>query len=165
MNLRAHFSLRPILAVRLLALMTSCLMTPCLITSCTGESSKPVMDVPVTTTADTTAQPARSTDTATPPIPVAARQAEFANRLWVVQASSAVAPGTTYSFRSDGVLLIESPQGEPARGAWTYMDGELVMIEEGRPYPTEILALDAETFRIRSINPGGAVEITLVPAP
>jgi hypothetical protein len=32
-------------------------------------------------------------------------------------------------------------------------------------YPTDIVALDAGTFQIRSHNPGGAVDIALVPAP
>jgi hypothetical protein len=36
------------------------------------------------------------------------------------------------------------------------------MIEEGIPYPTDILELTADRFRIRSHNPGEPVEIGMV---
>ncbi len=39
-----------------------------------------------------------------------------------------------------------------------------VMVEEPIPYRTEIVKLTGGEFRIRSHNPGGAVEVTLVPA-
>jgi hypothetical protein len=89
----------------------------------------------------------------------------FAGKVWRVKSSSAGEPGSTYAFHPDGTLVIESPHGTPMQGQWSYSDGKLVMTEEGIAYPTEIVKLDAATFQIRSHNPGGAVDITLVPAP
>ncbi len=86
------------------------------------------------------------------------------DKVWKVKASSAVAIDTTYTFLSDGTLVIDAQQGTPGYGQWTYVDGALTMIEEGQSYPTDILRLDDRTFEIRSNNPGGAVTITLVPA-
>ena len=94
-----------------------------------------------------------------------AAKPEFAGKVWRVQSSTAGAPGSTYAFLADGTLAIDSPHGTPLYGLWTYDDGQLVMTEEGVAYPTDIVALDAGTFRIRSHNPGGTVDITLVPAP
>jgi len=39
------------------------------------------------------------------------------------------------------------------------------MVEDGIPYPVEILELTEDRFRIRTRNPGEPVEMTLVPAP
>jgi hypothetical protein len=89
----------------------------------------------------------------------------FVDKVWRVQASSAVEPGSTYAFLANGTLVIDSPHGTPLYGRWSYDAGKLTMTEEGVAYPTDILKLDAETFQIRSNNPGGAIEITLVPAP
>lgn len=91
--------------------------------------------------------------------------AAFVDKVWRVEASTAVEPGSTYTFLADGTLVIDSPNGTPLHGSWSYDDGKLTMTEEGVAYPTDILKLDASTFQIRSNNPGGAVEITLVPAP
>ncbi len=88
----------------------------------------------------------------------------FVNRVWSVASSSSVAPGTLYVFLSEGTLLVASPHGKPALGTWKYEGGALTMVEEGRPYRTDILKLSAEEFRIRSNNPGEPVEIGLVPA-
>lgn len=90
---------------------------------------------------------------------------DFAGKVWRVQSSTAGEPGSTYAFLVDGTLVIDSPHGTPMYGKWSYDDGKLVMMEEGAVYPTDIVALDAGTFRIRSHNPGGVVDITLVPAP
>lgn len=89
----------------------------------------------------------------------------FAGKVWRVQSSTAGEPGSTYAFLADGTLVIDSPHGTPLYGQWSYDDDKLVMTEEGVAYPTDIVALDASTFRIRSHNPGGAVDITLVPEP
>ena len=89
----------------------------------------------------------------------------FVGKVWRVQASTAVESGSTYAFLADGTLVIDSPNGTPLHGSWSYENGKLTMIEEAMAYPTDILKLDANTFQIRSNNPGGAVEITLVPAP
>jgi hypothetical protein len=89
----------------------------------------------------------------------------FAGKVWRVQSSTAGEPGSTYAFLADGTLVIDSPHGTPMYGKWSYGDGKLVMTEEGVAYPTDIVALDAGTFQIRSHNPGGVVDITLVPAP
>jgi hypothetical protein len=94
-----------------------------------------------------------------------AAKPEFAGKVWRVQSSTAGEPGSTYAFLADGTLVIDSPHGTPMFGKWSYDDGKLVMTEEDVAYPTDIVALDAGTFQIRSHNPGGVVDITLVPAP
>ncbi len=88
----------------------------------------------------------------------------FVNRVWEVESSSSVAPGTLYVFLSDGTLLITSAHGTPLLGSWRYAGRELTMIEEGRPYKVAILQSSAGEFRIRITNPGEPVEIGFVPA-
>jgi hypothetical protein len=88
----------------------------------------------------------------------------FVNKVWEVSLSTGVVPGMLYVFLSDGTLVMTSPRSKPALGAWTYQAGALTMIEESREYKTDILALSENEFRIRSNNPGGSIEITLVPA-
>jgi hypothetical protein len=85
----------------------------------------------------------------------------FAGKTWKVTQSSAVAAGTTYEFREGGTLVVSSPGSPPLTGSWAWSEGKLTMTEEGISYPTDILALDDHTFRIRSKNPGEPVEITL----
>jgi len=99
-----------------------------------------------------------------PAPPVPADTPPFANKVWKVKESSAVAVDTTYTFLPTGALVIDSHQGLPAYGKWTYINGALTMIEEGQSYPTDILRMDDEVFEIRSNNPGQPVTITLVPA-
>ena len=102
--------------------------------------------------------------------PVEPRQTEtitgasFINKVWRVSESSAVAPGTLYVFLSDGTLLITSEHSKPALGTWQHAGGVLTMVEESIPYKVDILNVSAAEFRIRSHNPGGAVEIRMVPA-
>jgi hypothetical protein len=101
-----------------------------------------------------------------PAVPAVADTAPaFAGKVWVVRGSSAVEPGTRYSFLGDGTLVIESAHGTPSYGKWTYENGALTMIEEGISYPTDILKLDDSTFEIRSHNPGEPVTISLARAP
>ena len=75
-----------------------------------------------------------------------AAKPRFADRVWRVESSSAVAPGTLYTFLSDGTLVIDAQQSTIAYGRWTYENGALVMIEEGIAYPTDIVALDDTSF-------------------
>jgi len=114
--------------------------------------------------------PAAAEPTASPaPAPAGdaaeAAKPDFAGKVWRVQSSTAGEPGSTYAFLADGTLVIDSPHGTPMYGKWSYDDGKLVMTEEGVAYPTDIVALDVGSFQIRSHNPGGVVDITLVPAP
>lgn len=88
----------------------------------------------------------------------------FINTVWRVSESSAVAPGTLYVFLSDGTLVMTSEHSKPALGTWKYEGGLLTMVEESIPYQVDILNLSGDEFRIRSNNPGGAIEIRLVPA-
>jgi len=88
----------------------------------------------------------------------------FVNRVWTVEASSSVSPGMMYVFLSDGTLVITSPNGRPAFGTWKYENGKLTMVEESLEYAVDVLALDANRFRIRIHNPGEPVEITFVRA-
>ena len=89
----------------------------------------------------------------------------FAGKTWRVTASSAGTTGATYEFREDGKLVIRSPGSTPLEGSWSWNEGALTMVEEGISYPTDILALDDSTFKVRSNNPGQPVELTLVLAP
>ena len=89
----------------------------------------------------------------------------FVNRVWQVDSSTSVARGTLYVFLSEGTLIVTSANGTPMVGAWALRNDSLTMVEEGIAYPTDILHLDAQHFRIRSHNPGEPVHITLVPAP
>lgn len=88
----------------------------------------------------------------------------FTDRVWRVASSTAVAPGTLYSFLSDGTLVIDAPGSTTGYGRWTYENNALVMTEEGIAYPTDIVALDDTSFSIRSHNPGEPVDIQLVAA-
>ena len=124
-------------------------MTAFLLGACSGNVS-PASSGNVGTTEHRTQE---STDAAT---------TSFINKVWRVSESSAVAVGTLYVFLSDGTLVITSPNSKPALGTWKHEGNGLVMIEESIPYKTDILKLSAGEFRIKSNNPGGAVEITLV---
>jgi hypothetical protein len=107
-----------------------------------------------------------------PPAPGAAvdasagapRTPAFVDRVWSVERSTSVAPGTLYVFLSDGTLVITSSESEPMLGSWSRSETGLVMVEESVPYRVDILELEAGRFVIRSHNPGEPVDITLVPA-
>ena len=88
----------------------------------------------------------------------------FINKVWQVNLSTGVAPGMLYAFLSDGTLVITSPNSKATFGAWTYKNGKLTMIEASQEYPTDILNLSHDELRLRSHNPGGSIEIVLVPA-
>lgn len=105
------------------------------------------------------------------PVPVPAAPAaafstaDFADKVWKVSAASGSQIGSTYVFLADGTLVVDSDNSTPMYGSWAYDGGKLTMTEEGQAYPTDILQLDAGTFQIRSHNPGGFVDMTLVPVP
>lgn len=88
----------------------------------------------------------------------------FVNKVWVVAASPHVAVGDTRVFLADGLMVMTSPHANPALGRWRYQDGRLIITEESRDYPVEIVALTDEQFDIRVHGPGEPVEIRLVPA-
>lgn len=98
------------------------------------------------------------------PATSAARPTTFVNRVWQVAESTAVARGQLYVFLSEGTLVVASTTGTPALGTWKREGDGLTMVEEGRPYRVDILALTDTEFRIRSHNPGEPVDIRLVPA-
>jgi putative lipoprotein len=88
----------------------------------------------------------------------------FVNRVWKVAESTGMTPGQLVAFLSDGTLVHASAQGTPSFGRWSY-DGETVtMVEEGISYRVEILALSERELKLRSHNPGGAVDTRFVPA-
>ena len=118
---------------------------------------------PATPNPDTPAPAPTGTGTAAPAADAAAPA--FADRVWRVTGSSAVAAGSTYTFLRDGTLLMDSPGGTPASGQWRYADGQLTMTEEGITYPVDIVLLQDNRFTIRSNNPGGAVMIEMTAAP
>jgi hypothetical protein len=104
-------------------------------------------------------------------VPPADRPAEtkaaagFVNKVWTVRESPGVAPGTLYVFLSEGTLVITSRNSKPMLGKWTRDGTVFTMVEEGTAYKIDIVTLTADEFKILSHNPGGALEITLVPAP
>jgi hypothetical protein len=97
--------------------------------------------------------------------PAPAERSGFVNRVWRVERSTAVSPGTLYVFLSDGTLVVASENGKPSLGTWKRENGKLTMVEEGIAYDVDILRLDARGFAIRSHNPGEPVDIEMVPAP
>jgi len=103
-------------------------------------------------------------ETVAQPAP-AGRPVSFVNRVWVVAQSRHVEPGELRVFLSDGTLVMASPHSKPAFGQWRSEGGRLTITEEGRNYPTEILALTENAFRIRINGPGEPVEIVFEPAP
>ena len=107
---------------------------------------------------------ASKTETGTP-TPTHAVTPAFAGKTWKVVTSSAGNTGATYEFRGDGTLVVKSPGATPMEGKWSWNEGALTMVEEGISYPTDILALDDSTFKIRSNNPGQPVELTFVRVP
>ncbi len=104
------------------------------------------------------------TDAAAPTTPPANVKPGFVNKVWEVSLSTGVSPGMLYAFLSDGTLVITSPNSKAAFGAWTYKNGKLTMVEGAQEYKTDILSLSHDELRLRSHNPGGSVEIVLVPA-
>lgn len=131
--------------------------------------NKPAPVEPAQPAAATTSEPAATAPSApeapaAPSAPTASTAPAFVGKVWQVTASSAVAPGTLYSFLADGTLVISAEGGAPGYGKWTYDNGALTMIEEGVSYPTDILKLDASNFEIRSHNPGEPVTITMASA-
>ncbi|GAA5070049.1 hypothetical protein [Lysobacter panacisoli] len=158
----ANRSILPVVALLGILVLASCQKA--------APPAEPAAETPATVTADTSGQPARSTDVPAPeePMPTAEKPvvepSAFVDRVWQVSASSSAEPGTTYTFLSGGTLVIDSPNGTPMHGKWSLENGALTMVEEGVSYPTDILALDAGQFRLLSHNPGTPVEISLVPA-
>ena len=133
------------------------------------EATAPAMPAEAPAAATTPATPPAETpaDGATPDAtsPTAATApAAFVDKVWRVRESSAVAPGTRYSFLGDGTLVIEGEGGPPGYGRWAYENGALTMTEEDVTYPVDILAIDADGFEIRSHNPGEPVTIAFEPA-
>jgi hypothetical protein len=109
-----------------------------------------------------TAAPPADQPSAAPPATTA--PPTFVNRVWEVADGSAVAPGQLYVFLSEGTLVVASPTGTPSLGRWSRRGDGLTMVEAGLTYATDIVALSADEFRIRSHNPGTALDIRLVPA-
>jgi heat shock protein HslJ/uncharacterized membrane protein len=108
--------------------------------------------------------PADTAPADAPVTPPAAETASFVNRVWAVTESKQVEPGALRVFLSDGTLVMASPNSTPAFGQWRSEDGRLTITEEGRDYPTDILALSERAFRVRINSPGEPVEILFEPA-
>ena len=88
----------------------------------------------------------------------------FADCVWRVVHSTAGTTGDYYVFLSDGSLLIASAHGTPSLGSWRGSGDSLTVVEEGRPYPTAIRALTADTVAIRLTSPGAPVDLTFARA-
>ena len=131
-----------------------------LLANCSEPSAAPVPAESATPTPS--AAPAQPVQPVQPAQPAAGPR--FVNRVWTVESSTAVAPGTLYVFLSEGTLVIASPNAKPMLGSRETSGDGLIMVEESISYPTDILKLDGSSFVIRSHNPGTPVDISLVPA-
>ena len=109
-------------------------------------------------------EPAGSDAAHAPATPPSSVKPGFINKVWEVSLSTGVSPGMLYAFLSDGTLVMTSPNSKATFGAWTYKNGKLTIIEGSQEYRTDILSLSHDELRLRSNNPGGSVEIVLVPA-
>lgn len=109
--------------------------------------------------------PADAAPAEAPVPPDMTKAASFVNRVWVVAESKQVERGALRVFLSDGTLVMTSPNSTPAFGQWSSEGGRFTITEEGRNYPTDILALDENAFRIRINSPGDPIEILFAPAP
>lgn len=87
----------------------------------------------------------------------------FVNRVWQTTPAAGTPP-QYYVFVAEGTLLIASSTGTPMVGRWVRAGDGLTMVEEGREYPTDIVALSADALHLRSHNPGAPVDIHLVAA-
>ena len=86
------------------------------------------------------------------------------NRVWARLDSAGVPTGALYTFLGEGSLVIASPTGTPMVGTWSRNGDSMVLVEEGVGYQTDIVRLDPGELLLRSHNPGGTIEIRLVPA-
>lgn len=138
------------------------------LSACKGHQSDqatPAAGAPAPATQTATADSSSPAPTpATTPAAPSVDRALFADRVWRVKESTTVETGTTYAFLADGTLVIASAHGTPLYGEWRFEQGALTLIEEGRPYRTEILGYDGENLRLRSHNPGEPVDLLLVVA-
>jgi hypothetical protein len=96
--------------------------------------------------------------------PAAATPPIFVNRAWRTVAPSDVAAGAIYVFLSDNTLLITSPAGTPQLGRWMMSGQELVMIEEGMSYRTDVVESSSDRLVLRQHNPKGNVTLVFTPA-
>ncbi|MGH8677809.1 MAG: hypothetical protein ACREUQ_05590 [Burkholderiales bacterium] len=130
-----------------------------LLSACGRDANAPIVDK-----GDVASQPAEIPMGPPPPpvMPPPDMAPAFVDVVWRADTGSGVVIGTRYTFQSGGTLLVDSPGGTPASGAWRHADGALTLIEEGIEYPTDIVAQDAEHLHLRSHNPGGVVELVLV---
>jgi hypothetical protein len=85
----------------------------------------------------------------------------FANRVWVVEASNAVAAGSVYVFLGDRTLVLAGPGSTPAFGRWEFERGELFLVEGGASTPADILEAKGDRLRLRLRGPGEPVTLDL----
>ena len=137
------------------AVPTAPAVTPLPSTTRDAVPSTPATTAPATATTPT---PSAGAEPASGPPPA------FADIPWKVSDSPGGQAGAVYTFGSDGTLTVAAPGGTPSTGRWSYAGGKLTLVEDGVAYPTDIVSLDDMHFVIRSHNPGGTVEIAMVPA-
>lgn len=85
----------------------------------------------------------------------------FTNRVWVVEASNAVAVGSVYVFLGDRTLVLTAPGSTPAFGRWEFERGELTLVEAGARHPAEVLEAKGDRLRLRLRGPGEPVTLDL----
>jgi hypothetical protein len=108
------------------------------------------------------AQAATAPAKAGPPRPVKIER--LIDRVWVVDASTAVAAGSLYVFLADNVLVVSPKGGTPTVGTWAEDVEGLVITEKGRTSKVDVIDLTAERLQIRIKGAKAATDITLSPA-
>jgi len=88
----------------------------------------------------------------------------FVGQVWTVTDSEQVHPGSYYAFIPEGTLVTASDGNLASLGQWSFKNGKLTMVEDGRPYNVEILEQNKNSLKLRINGPGEPVEMTLAPA-
>lgn len=86
----------------------------------------------------------------------------FVNRVWRVVEPSPLPAGTLYVFLVDNTLLITPPNGTPRVDRWLMANGQLVVIQAGLRYPTDVIELTDTRFVIRQHKDAESVTIPMV---
>jgi len=95
--------------------------------------------------------------------PVPVRLDRLVDRVWVVESSPTLPPGSMYVFLSDNVLVTSSTGKPAAVGTWAEDVTGLVITERGTTSKVDVLELTAERLRLR-VKGKTSAEVTFAPA-
>ena len=88
----------------------------------------------------------------------------FIDRVWIVEAGSAMPPGSVYVFLADNVLVIAPKGGSPVLGTWAEDVDGLVLTEKGRQTKVAVVEATPQKLRLRLTGGKTPTELTLAPA-